>query len=226
MKKEMVYSVCVVTLILSTISCAQGQQPSAKTPDEPARANEARQQQPQGLLIDDFEGAISGGADGTVDYGGGNGSMVEVTAETTIRNTGTQSLKASYDAVQDGYMYIARGFGLDAAHTAWLAENTKIDWTKYNAFSFYVYGTASNADIAFDIKDSGDEMWRCMVKDDTKGWKKVTVKFNDFFPRNDWQPDGADKNSNLDFPVKSYQFEPRTPGKGVFYFDTVELIEK
>ncbi len=32
--------------------------------------------QEQGLLIDDFELAISGGSDGTVDFGAGGGSVV------------------------------------------------------------------------------------------------------------------------------------------------------
>ena len=39
----------------------------------------------------------------------------------------------------------------------------------------------------------------------------------------DWQPDDAVKNGVLDFPLKSFQFEPRTPGEGVIYIDKVEL---
>ncbi len=210
--RRILYGFVVAGLIFSVVSCAQGQQqvPSAQ----------------QGLLVDDFEGAITGGPDGTVDYGAGNGSAVTVTADTGIKNTGSQSIKVAYDSIQDGYMYIARGFGLDARNTAWLVDNKTIDWKVYNAFSFFMYGSGSKAQVAFDIKDSGNEIWRFMVTDDFSGWNEIVCAFTDFFPRGDWQPDSADKNAQLDFPVKSFQFEPRTIGTGTLYFDTVKLIKK
>jgi len=40
------------------------------------------------------------------------------------------SLKVTYDAVPGGYMWIARGFGLDAKNTAWLVKNEDIKWAK------------------------------------------------------------------------------------------------
>ncbi len=49
--------------------------------------------QGKSLLIDDFEGEISGGASGTVDFGSGEGSSVEVVASKDIKNQGNQSLK-------------------------------------------------------------------------------------------------------------------------------------
>ena len=180
----------------------------------------------KGLLIDDFEGPISGGSDGTVDFGAGGGSSVEVTAATDIQFSGKQSIKITYDAVSGGYMWLARGFGLDAKNTAWLVKPEDIDWARFNAFSFYIYGSDSKAQIAFDIKDNGNEMWRFMVEDNFKGWKQIITPFNEFFARSDWQPDSADKNAALDFPIKSFQFEPRPPAKGVVYFDDVELIKK
>ena len=180
----------------------------------------------QSLLIEDFEGVISGGAEGTVDFGAGNGSTVQVSASTDIKQTGKQSIKVDFDAVADGYMYIAKGEGLDAKNAGWLITPKDIKWDKYGAISFYMYGTGSGEDIAFDIKDSGNEIWRFMLKDDTKGWKQVVCSFDKFFARGDWQPDSADKNATLDFPIKSFQFEPRPKAKGTLYFDTVTLIEK
>jgi hypothetical protein len=44
--------------------------------------------------------------------------------------------------------------------------------------------------------------------------------------RDDWQPDGADKNGQIDFPIKVCQFEPLPGSKGTLYFDTVELVKK
>ena len=180
----------------------------------------------KGLLIEDFEGTISGGENGTVDFGAGNGSSVEVTADTNIKNSGAQSLKIAYDAVSGGYIWIAKGFGLDVKNSAWLLAPESIDWKKYNAISFYIYGSGSKTKIAFDIKDSGNEMWRFIITDDFKGWKQIICPFNEFFARGDWQPQTADKNAVLDFPVKSFQFEPLAEAKGALYIDTVELINK
>jgi len=181
--------------------------------------------QNKGLLIDDFENPISGGPDGTVDFGAGGGSSVDVIADTGIKYSGKQSLKVTYDAVSGGYMWVARGLGLDAKNTAWLVKPEDIDWKKFKAISFYMYGSDSKARIAFDIKDNGKEMWRYMLEDNFKGWEKITCPFNEFFARSDWQPDNADKNAALDFPIKSFQFEPRPEAKGTLYFDAVELTE-
>lgn len=180
--------------------------------------------QEKGLLIDDFEGAVSGGAEGTVDFGAGNGSSVEVTASTDIKYSGKQSLKVFYNALAGGYIYVAKGFGLDAKNSAWLIKPENIDWKKYNAIAFYIYGSGSKAKLAFDIKDSGNEIWRFEVSDNFKGWKQLICPFAQFFARGDWQPDTADKNANLDFPIKSYQFEPLPEAKGTLYFDEVSLI--
>ncbi len=177
------------------------------------------------LLLDDFEGAISGGPNGTVDFGAGAGSSVEVSAETMIKYSGKQSLKVVFDAVPDGYMWVARGFGLDAKNTMWLIKPNKIKWPKYKALTFEMYGNNSKARVAFDIKDSGNEIWRFMVDDNFTGWKKITCPLNEFFARGDWQPDSADKNAVLNFPVKSFQFEPRPQARGTLYFDHVELTK-
>jgi hypothetical protein len=178
------------------------------------------------LLIDDFEIAVSNGPEGTVDFGSGNGSTVEVTQATDIKNTGNQSLKVVYDAVSGGYIYVARGSGLDAKNAQWAVKPADIKWEDYSAISFYVYGTNSKAKIAFDIKDNGGEIWRFITDDDFKGWKKVIVSFDKFVVRDDWQPDGADKNGQIDFPIKVVQFEPLPGSKGTLYFDTVELVKK
>ncbi|MBI5145575.1 MAG: hypothetical protein HZA27_05290 [Candidatus Omnitrophica bacterium] len=178
------------------------------------------------LLLNDFEGPICGGPEGTVDFGAGGGSSVEVTAATDIKYSGSQSLKVTYNAVSGGYMWVARGFGLDAKNAAWIEKPELISWDKYNAISFYVYGSDSQAQIAFDIKDNGNEMWRFLVGDNFKGWKQMVCPFNEFFARSDWQPDNADKNGVLDFPIKSFQFEPLPEAKGILYFDKVELIKK
>ena len=175
------------------------------------------------LLLDDFQGPISAGPEGTVDFGAGGGSSVEVSAASDIKYSGNQSIKVVYDAVSGGYMWVARGFGLDAKNAAWLLKPEEIKWAEYNSISFYMYGSSSKAWIAFDIKDNGNEIWRFLVEDNFTGFKQIICPFKDFFPRDDWQPDNADKNTVIDFPIKSFQFEPRPPAKGTLYFDCVEL---
>lgn len=182
--------------------------------------------QEKNLLLEDFEGAVSGGPEGTVDFGAGNGSAVTVTAATDIKQSGNQSLKVDYNAVNGGYMYIAKGFGLDAKNAGWQVLSEDIKWTEYSAVSFYMYGSDSKTKVAFDLKDKGNEIWRFIVEDNFKGWKEIVAPFSEFFARNDWQPDSADKNAALDFPVKSFQFEPLPEAKGTLYFDAVKLIKK
>jgi len=181
--------------------------------------------QEKGLLIDDFEGVISGGAEGTVDYGSGGGSSLEAAADRDFKKSGTQSIKITFDAVNGGYMWIARGSGLDAKNSAWLVKPENIKWNEYRAISFYMSGSASGTEIAFDIKDNSAELWRFMLTDNFKGWKQVVCPFNDFVCRSDWQPESADKNSELDFPLQSFQWEPRPPAQGALYFDDVELLK-
>ncbi len=178
------------------------------------------------LLIDGYEVNISGGPDGTVDFGSGNGSTVEVSASKDILSSGSQSLKVDYDAVPGGYIWIARGSGLDAKNATWLRDPQGIDWVQYKAIAFYMHGNDSKAQVAFDVKDSGGEIWRFIVDDNFKGWKQVVCPFGSFSVRSDWQPDSADKNDKMDFPLKSYQFEPLPESKGTLYFDDVELLKK
>lgn len=179
--------------------------------------------QAQILLIDDFEGVISGSPEGTVDFGGGNGSTINVVASTDIKQSGKQSIKITFDAVLNGYIWIARGSGLDVKNAGWLVKSEDIKWNDFNAVSFYMYGADSKTRVAFDVKDNGNEIWRFMAEDNFKGWKQIVCPFKDFVLRDDWQPDSTDKNGTLDFPIKSYQFEPRPEAKGTLYFDQVEL---
>ncbi|MCX7927400.1 MAG: hypothetical protein N2606_04615 [Candidatus Omnitrophica bacterium] len=181
--------------------------------------------QAETILLDDFEGAITGGVEGTVDFGAGNGSSVAVCASSDIKQSGNQSLKITYQAVEGGYMWVARGFQLDAKNAVWLVKPETIHWEKFKGISFYMYGMNSLVDVAFDIKDNGGEIWRYKITDEFTGWRKITCYWDEFFARNDWQPDNANKNRILDFPLKSFQFEVLTPAEGVLYFDRVELVD-
>jgi len=177
---------------------------------------------PKKVMIDSFEGQID---KETVDYGAAEGSLLKVEADASIKMCGAQSLKIDYELKPSGYMWIARGYNLDVKGAAkWEVPPQDIKWRAYNAISLQMYGSNSGGVVAFDIKDKGGEIWRYIIDDDFTGWKEIICPFKDFFPRKDWQPDSAAKNETLDFPVMSFQFEPRLPGKGVYYFDCVKLL--
>lgn len=180
-------------------------------------------QGPSEIMIDSFEGSLT---KETVDYGAAEGSSLKVEADTNIKVCDAQSMKIEYELKPSGYMWIARGYNLDVKGAAkWLVEPKGINWRRYNAISLQMYGTNSGGAVAFDIKDAGGEIWRFIIDDDFTGWKEIICPFKDFFARKDWQPDIATKNEILDFPVMSFQFEPRLPGKGIYYFDCVKLIK-
>jgi hypothetical protein len=175
------------------------------------------------LLIDSFEGPLD---KQTVDYGASSGSSMKVEADATEKICGQQSLKIDYVLKDNGYMWVARGYDLDVKGAAqWLASPQAIDWKKYNGISIQLFGTNSGSVIAFDVKDTGGELWRFLIDDDFSGWKEIVCPFSGFFARTDWQPDSAQKNGVLDTPLKSFQFEPKTPGSGSLRIDCVELVK-
>lgn len=179
---------------------------------------------PDIIAIDDFEGEIS---NKTVDFGAGSGSQVKVMPSVDIKYRGKQSLKIEYKSVSGGYIWVARGYDLDVKEAArWLKRPTAINWPKYSALSFYMYGQNSAAMLAVDVIDANFEYFRFMVKDDFSGWKEIICPFEEFFARGDWQPDKAQVNGELDFPIRAFQFEPRSIIDGVFYLDYVHLIKE
>jgi len=177
---------------------------------------------PTQVIIDDFEGDLNSK---TVDFGSSDNSSLKVEASKELKVSGEQSIKLTYDLATSGYMWVARGFNLDVkGANAWETNPEDLQWNKYNALSVSMHGSNSGAVIAFDVRDAGGELWRYLLDDDFDGWKEITCLLANFFPRKDWQPDTAIVNEVMDFPIMSFQFEPRLPGKGVLYFDCIKVI--
>jgi len=178
---------------------------------------------PAVVLLDSFEGILN---QKTVDYGSADNSGLNIKADNELKVCGEQSLRLEYQLHPSGYMWAARGYGLDVKGAAkWEIEPTAVKWKAYDAFSIQMHGNNSGAVIAFDIKDSGGEVWRSLLDDDFTGWKEIIIPIKNFFPRSDWQPDTAEKNEVLDYPVKSFQFEPRLPGARSHNFDCIKVIK-
>lgn len=175
------------------------------------------------LLIDSFEGELN---NETVDFGASNGSSLSVKAEKILKICGEQSLVFTYDLKASGYMWVARGFNLDVKGAAqWLVKPQEIKWKAYDAISFFMHGSNGGGMVVFDVKDAGGEMWRFLLDGKFSGWKEIICPFSQFFVRQDWQPQNAEKNGTFDFPIMSFQFEPRLPGKATYYFDCVKLVK-
>lgn len=178
---------------------------------------------PPQVLIDSFEGVLNSE---TVDFGAGNGAVLKISADKELKMCGQQSIKLDYYLKPSSYMWAARGYGLDVKGAAlWDVNPRDIDWNKYNAVSVAMFGRNSGAVFAFDIKDNGGELWRFLLNDDFQGWKEIRCPFSEFFDRRDWQPETAQRNAVLDFPIMSFQMEPRMPGKGICNFDCVKLVK-
>ncbi|MCX5706102.1 MAG: hypothetical protein NTW13_00245 [Candidatus Omnitrophica bacterium] len=178
------------------------------------------------LVIEDMEKPVVAGPEGTVDFGAGNGSSVEVVSSSDVKYSGDKAIKITFNAVPGGYMYVAKGDKLDAKNASWQVSSQDIKWDEYKAISFYMYGSDSKARVAIDIKDKGNEIWRYIIQDNFTGWKKIVCNFSDFTARSDWQPNDAEKDAVLAFPITSFQFEPLPESKGTIYIDKVELIKK
>lgn len=192
-----------ITLLVATIGCSNSAD--------------------DGVLLDSFEGK---GTQHTIDYGSSGDTKISVSFSSEQKACGRQSLKIDYNLAKGGYMYCARGHGLDIKGALWEGPDpASIEWSSFPSLSVKVYGSKRGA-IAFDVKDSGGEMWRYIINDDFNGWQEVVVPFDMFKVREDWQPQTADGNQQLDFPIKSYQFEPKNPGEGTVYFDCVKLVNK
>lgn len=182
------------------------------------------------LLIDSFEGKI--GMD-TVDYGSSPNSSVAVRAADKFSRCGSNALQLDYTLKASGYVYCARGYGLHyetdsstwaTGRAGWLVPPDQIQWDRYGAFSIYLRSDQA-VKVAIDLKDAGGELWRRSVTIRGKGWEVFQIPFNKFSVRADWQPPQAKLNRKMDFPMTSFQLEPKTPGEGTLYIDCAKLVE-
>lgn len=175
------------------------------------------------LMIDSYDKPLG---NRQADFGSSSGTSIDVGGYIGAKKCGTKSLRIKYNLLEGGYMYCARGYRLDEPGAAWDGPHPeKIDWNGYSGISLQVHGSRRGP-IAFDVKDSGGELHRFLIDDNFYGWKEIYVPFTSFISRTDWQPQNATVNKVLDFPIFSYQFEPKNPGEGEVYFDCLMLVKE
>lgn len=108
----------------------------------------------------------------------------------------------------------------------WISQ----DWTAHNAVSFWIYGAETGGMIQMDIFDNrsgaGDtaERWFFRFADDFTGWRNITIPFELFKRRTDFQPNGAPDDGLGLNEVSGYAFGfPTGVGAHMAYFDDIVL---
>jgi len=182
----------------------------------------------ENLLLDDFEESISTGPTGTIGAGTNGNTTIEVTGDKVIKYSGKQSLKVTFDTSSGaGAAWVAKGLDLEETpNSGWRVNPQDINWNKYFALSFYVYGSNSQNTVKLHIVDGGQEILEYVFKDDFTGWKDIICNFNDFYTSPSWQSKHAKKNGKIDFPIKSFSFLFPPKEKGTLYIDRAELVAK
>lgn len=104
------------------------------------------------------------------------------------------------------------GFTRDTAAT---------DWSAYDGFSFWFLGTGSDKTLSFELKSDG-RMFDQDVKDDSVGWRRVTVLFSDLrLKTNHASEVRFTPNASTGFAVTLTGL-----GQGTWTFDDVALYER
>ena len=178
--------------------------------------------------IADFESGIPTGMGVFSDrLDGAAGGRTLVTATTTIGDlptilpiTDTTSLLFEYDLIINDWGYAYGGLNHSFSATQ--------DWSNYDGFSFWFYGSNTGNTIELELWDGGtsgptSERFEQEFVDDVAGWRLFKVDFSDFEYATDYQPNPA--NGILDLnEMWGYNFGIVTsPSSGEFIIDNVEL---
>ncbi len=177
-------------------------------------------------VIDDFEAGVPAGLDVFSDnLDGAAGGQTEVTANTTTADlptippiTDTTVLSFTYDLIINDWGYAYGGFNR--------AFDANQDWSQYDGFSFWFYGTNTGNTIQVEILDASagnDEFFEYNLTDDFAGWRLFEVDFSSFTFASDYQPNPD--NGTLDLNAMSgYNFGIVTsPSSGTFYIDNISV---
>ena len=200
MKKFALIALCAAALLVLVAASPAPASPS------PAAAAVAAPAVPAFPLINNFEGKAE-----TNSWKGGSSSItVAVSAEKFYG--GAKSLKV--DAAQKDYC----GFAL-------VLTPDQTDWTGYAALKFWTLGTASGTSYNVYLEeDKGEQLLLGTVKDDSAGWKEVTMALADAKSRSDYQASTATVDGVLQYKMKTVQFAPNA-GTMTFYIDDISLAK-
>jgi hypothetical protein len=141
-------------------------------------------------------------------YSGG-GSSMSISLDEGVEGN---AIKATYKGSESGWWGIVKG--------------TYYDFSGFSGIEFYLKGTPNR--IRIQIEDSGGELWVHTLTP-SESWEKVTIRFNEFSVRGDWQNPGTTRNGVFDLNVIwNIQFIHTTEdqsAEGTFWIDEIRLVE-
>lgn len=191
-----------------------------------------------GLMLDDFEAGLPTGA---AEDGAGIGFIPWGDQFENVTLAARQVLAGSAAALPAGEVAPNTVLEIRFDITGWGGFThaftdgtvwTSMDWTDYNALSFWIYGGNTGGTVQIDLFDNrsadvpGDtaERYFFRIQDDFTGWRQFTIPFALFERRTDWQPGGAPNDGlGLD-QVSGYAFGfPAGVGAQTMLLDQVAL---
>lgn len=141
-------------------------------------------------------------------YSGG-GSSMRISLDNGMEGS---AIKATYRGNSGGWWGIVKG--------------TYRDCSDFSGIEFYLKGTSNK--IRIQIEDSGRELW-VETLTPSESWEKVTIPFENFAVRSDWQNPGSTRNRilNLDtiWNIQFIHTVENQSAEGTFWIDEFKLVE-
>jgi beta-glucanase (GH16 family) len=180
--------------------------------------------------IADFEGGIPAGFVGFADSWDGSGSTTtlslgtaNVALPTVPDSAGNTVVSVEYNIAASGSWGGGPGYGgvtQDFAATQ--------DWSDFESFTFWFYGSNSGAEMRVELKSDGanagaSNRYEYTFADDSAGWRFFNLSWNAFTRRFDFNPGPSpDDPINL---AAMWGYSILLPGgaNGTFYLDHVAL---
>lgn len=123
-------------------------------------------------------------------------SSVKITSFTNNIIDGKKSCSWDF-RVAGGYAGIH--FGIDYFYN-------KMDWSNMNTFKIWIYGTQTHIPYFIQLEDKENELYWYWLKDEWKGWKKISIPLDSFKFR-PYQHKNAKINHKIDYPLMGMNFE-------------------
>jgi hypothetical protein len=170
-------------------------------------------------IITDFETGIPG----TLGVFNGGGSSVQLGLD-------TQSLPQIPGSITNTTAIVTYSIGAGDYGGITDPFTQTQDWSGYDAFGFWLYGSNSGVNHRIELKSQGGNagaanLWQYPFADNFTGWKHFVVPFSDFAKRTDYNP-GAGLGDSIDLAVMwgwSILLDPNA--SGTLWLDDVRLFK-
>ena len=122
------------------------------------------------------------------------------------------------------------GYSASSSHRAGVGRlfSPAQDWSRSSYLDFWFFGAATGDSFRVELLDNGvdassSERFQYLLKDDTVGWKWVSIPMSSFTRRKDWQPSGAPKDGLTLTSVHGLVFEALSGTGHAIRLDDIQL---